>query len=634
MNLRHRGKFIDLAEEAEREEHSRVTSDLVLGKWVIGYLKGDIGLVILAFIFIAISTGLGMVSPYISGAIIDQGFGENPIVDGNYQKLLMYCLILFGIAVSLTVINLLKNFILYRIGYSSVKRIRSETFAKLQGLSMEFFDKQEGGRIISRVTNDCDKINELMSGSIITSLTDFLTVIGVSIFLIVMNWELGLITICVSVPPTILISYIFKVRAREAYRKTRKTIANITSTLSEGINGVKVSQSFTRERENIREFQKVNLEDRKANIRAEAIFAATYPIFNFLSSAVVGFVYLYAGWTIYYSGSTIHLPITPGEAIAFTQYIGMFFNPILNLTMFYNTFQSTMAAAERLYELNQQTASVLEKEDAYVLPRIKGEVKFKDVSFAYVDEQYVLWKFNLHVRPGESIAIVGPTGAGKTTIVNLLARFYEVQKGAITIDGHDIRNVTLESLHSQMGIVLQQPVLFKGTIKENIAYAHPDTSLKRIIKAAKVVNAHDFIKHLPDGYDTDIGESGKRLSVGQKQLISFARAILHNPRILILDEATSSVDPYTELLIKKALTKLLKNRTSFIIAHRLSTVRNADRIIVLQQGKIVEEGTNEELLAKKGEYYNLYQLQFKEQEEQEEKLEDDPSSSSGSESSK
>jgi len=618
MNVHRRGKLVDLAEEEEREKQPRVTSDIVLAKWVLSYLKDNIALVILAIVFIALSTGLGMVSPYISGAIIDQGFGEDPVVDGNYQKLLLYCLILFAIALSLGIINLIKNFILYKMGYSSIKRIRSDTFRKLQSLSMKFFDEQESGRIISRVTNDCDKINELMSGSIITSLTDFVTVVGVSIFLIVMNWELGLITIAVSVPPTILISYIFKVRARQAYRQTRKTIANVTSTLSEGIDGVKVSQSFIRERQNIQEFQRINLENRRANIRAEAIFAITYPILNFLSSAVVGFVYLYAGWTIYYSGSTVHLPISPGEAVAFTQYIGMFFNPILNLTMFYNIFQSTMAATERLYELNHQTSDVLEKPEAYELPRVKGAVKFDNVSFAYVNEQYVLKNFHLDVRAGEMLAIVGPTGAGKTTIVNLLARFYELQEGAITIDGHDIRDVTLNSLHKQMGIVLQNPVLFKGSIKDNIAYGTPDASLKRIIKAAKVVNAHDFIKLLPEGYDFDVGEGGKRLSAGQKQLISFARAILHNPRILILDEATSSVDPYTEILIKNALAKLLKNRTSFIIAHRLSTVRNANRIIVLQKGKIVEEGTNEELLAKKGEYYRLYQLQFKEQEDQEE----------------
>ncbi len=614
MNLQQKRKKIDAIKEPKSEESSRVTSDITLLKWVLGYMKENTGFVVLAIMLIAFSTGLGMVSPYISGAIIDQGFGENPIVDGDYQKLLYYCLILFGIALSLALINLAKNFIYYKIGYYSVKKIRSATFAKLQNLSIAFFDKQETGRIISYVTNDCNKINELLSGSIITSFTDFVTVVGVSIFLIVMNWELGLITIVVSIPPTILIAYIFKIRARRVYRETRKTIANVTSTLSEGIDGVKVSQSFLRERQNIQEFRKVNLEDRKANIKAEAIFSVASPILNFLSSAVVGFIYLYAGWTIYYSGTTVHLPITPGQAIAFTQYVGMLFSPILNLTTFYGTFQSTMAAAERLYALNHQTSDVLEKDNAYSMPKIKGEVNFANVSFAYVNKQYVLQNFSLNIQPGETLAIVGPTGAGKTTIINLLARFYELQEGTITIDGHNIQDVTLHSLHKQMGIVLQNPILFSGSIKDNIAFGHPNASLRAIIKAAKVVNAHDFIKHLPDGYNTNVGEGGKRLSLGQRQLISFARAILHNPRILILDEATSSIDPYTEILIKKALIKVLKNRTSIIIAHRLSTVRNADRIIVLKKGKIIEEGTNEELLAKKGEYFKLYQLQFKEQE--------------------
>ncbi|HUT82308.1 MAG TPA: ABC transporter ATP-binding protein [Candidatus Bathyarchaeia archaeon] len=618
MTTRYRGKYQELAEDAEKGKQPRITSDLVLGKWVIGYLKEFKGLVIVAFILVIISTVIGLISPYISKRILDDALGENPIIiNGDFKLLLILCSILLGIIVLNALIDAFKSITLNKIGYKSVRKIRKDTFAKIQSLSMKYFDTQDTGQIISRVTNDCNKVNELMSGSLINSITDFFTIFGVAVFLIYMNWVLGLITLGVSIPSIIIISYFFNTRARKAYRKTRKTIANVTASLSESIDGVKVSKSFTREKTNIKEFREINLEDRKANLRVEAIFSITYPVYNFLSSVVVGIVYLYTGWTLYRAGITVLLPITIGEAVAFTSYIGMLFGPILNLSMFFNIFQSTMAATERIYELNNTTSDVVEKEDAIKLPRIKGAIRFEDVTFSYVDDEIVLNNFNLDVQPGESIAIVGPTGAGKTTIMNLLARFYEIQKGTITIDGYNIQDVTLNSLHKQMGIVLQNPYLFSGTIKENISYGNPEISENKIINAAKVVNAYEFIKHAPNGFDTDVGEDGKRLSAGQRQLISFARAIINNPRILILDEATSSVDPYTEILIKNALEKILKNRTSFIVAHRLSTIRNADRIIVIKKGEIVEEGNNEELLSLKGEYYKLYQLQFKDQEESE-----------------
>ncbi|NHJ47508.1 MAG: ABC transporter ATP-binding protein, partial [Asgard group archaeon] len=380
------------------------------------------------------------------------------------------------------------------------------------------------------------------------------------------------------------------------------------------ISGVRVSKSFTREKKNIQDFKSVNLENRQANMKAIAVFATTFPLFNFLAAAVVGFVYFYAGFTETFGTTGILKAISIGNAIAFTQYVGNFFRPVLNLTMFYNTFQSTMAATERVYELNHTTSDVVEKVDAYDLPEINGQVKFENVVFAYKDNELILNGFNLDVHPGEAIAIVGPTGSGKTTIVNLLARFYEIQEGTITIDGHNIQDVTLNSLHKQMGIVLQDPYLFSGTIGENIVYNQQDVPIDDVFVSADSVNAHEFIERLPKGYETEVGERGSKLSLGQRQLVSFARALLPNPKILILDEATSSVDPYTELLIKKALDKLLADRTSFIIAHRLSTVRNADRIIVIKDGQIIEEGSNEELLSKKGEYHRLYQLQFKDQE--------------------
>ena len=609
------GHFDSLIEEDEKKERARETSDIKLAKWILSYLKDYKGMVAAALALVVLSSIISLVSPLIIRYIVDGVLGEDYLLfaEDRNKWLLILTLSLLATAVISSIIDIFRIILLYKIGYNTVKKIRTDTFNHLQSLSMKYIDNQETGRLISKVTNDCDKINELMSGGIITSLIDFITLIGVSVVLLVMNWELALWIFTFSIPTTLIISWSFKKRARKAYRKTRKTIANVTANLSESISGVKVSKSFTREGRNIKDFDKVNKENQQANMKAIAVFATTFPLFNFLATAVTGFVYFYAGYTNMFS--SMHVPLTIGTAIAFTSYVNTFFRPILNLTMFYNTFQSTMAATERVYELNHTQSDVVEKDDAYELPEIKGQVKFENVVFGYKKDELVLNGFNLTVQSGETIAIVGPTGAGKTTIINLLARFYEIQEGAIYVDDHNIQEITLESLRKQMGIVLQDPYLFSGSIADNIAYSLGEVPLETIQQAAQAVNADEFIDRMPKGYDASVGERGGKLSLGQRQLISFARALLPNPKILVLDEATSSVDPYTEIIIKRALDKLLTDRTSFIIAHRLSTVRSADRIIVIQDGRIVEEGTNDELLAKKGEYYNLYQLQFKDQEE-------------------
>ncbi len=610
------GHFSALIEDDEEKKRLKVTSDWTLAKWILSFIFGEYkGLAIVALLLVAFSSVLDLVSPLIMKFIIDNVFKNATSTIAELKRLLLILtLALLGTTILTAVVQIFRTILLYKIGYNTVKKIRTDTFRHMQSLSMKFFDNQEAGRLISKVTNDCDKINELVSGGIITSLIDFITLIGISIVLFVLDWRLALWCMFLSIPITLLISYFFKRRARKAYRRTRKTIATVTANLSESISGVKISKSFSREQKNIQEFASINEENRQANMKAIGVFATTFPLFNFLATAVVGFVYFYAGYTTIYGSVGILFAIPLGTAIAFTQYVGNFFRPVLNLTMFYNTFQSTMAATERVYDLNHSNSDVVEKPTAYDMPEIQGKVKFEGVNFSYKEGEPVLEDFNLEVQPGESLAIVGPTGSGKTTIVNLLARFYEIQKGRITIDGHNIQDVTHKSLHRQLGIVLQDPYLFSGTIAENIIFNQKDVSMDEVIETATKVNAHEFISRLPKGYETEVGERGSKLSLGQRQLISFARALLPNPKILILDEATSSVDAYTELLIKKALTKLLSGRTSFIIAHRLSTVRNADRIIVLKDGKIVEEGTNAELLARKGEYYRLYQLQFKNQE--------------------
>ena len=609
------GHFASLIEEDELKERTRETSDIKLGSWILGYLKEYKAMVIIAIFLVIASSLMGLVSPLIIRYIVDGVLGDEYLLfaDDRDKWLVILAFSLLAVAVISSIIDIFRIFLLYKIGYHTVKKIRTDTFNHLQSLSMKYIDNQETGRLISKVTNDCDKINELMSGGIITSLIDFITLIGVSVVLLVMNWELALWVFLFSIPTTLIISWSFRKRARKAYRKTRKTIANVTANLSESISGVKVSKSFTREGKNIKDFDKVNKENQQANMKAIAVFATTFPLFNFLATAVTGFVYYYGGFTLMFN--SMHVPLTIGTALAFTSYVGTFFRPILNLTMFYNTFQSTMAATERVYELNHTQSDVVEKEDAYEIPEIAGQVKFENVVFGYKENELVLNGFDLEVYPGETIAIVGPTGAGKTTIINLLARFYEIQEGAISVDGHNIQDITLESLRKQMGIVLQDPYLFSGTIAENIAYSLKDVPQEAIQTAAQAVSADEFIERMPNGYESTVGERGSKLSLGQRQLVSFARALLPNPKILILDEATSSVDPYTEIIIKRALDKLLTGRTSFIIAHRLSTVRTADRIIVIRDGKIVEEGTNDELLAKRGEYHRLYELQFKDQEE-------------------
>jgi ATP-binding cassette subfamily B protein len=373
--------------------------------------------------------------------------------------------------------------------------------------------------------------------------------------------------------------------------------------------GMRVIQSFTRESDQQQAFGQVNVENLQANLTAARLFAV-FPAGVELISAVGTCVVLWYGGLQVASGA-----ITIGTIVAFMSYLTMFFRPLLQLSVFYTNFQSAMAGAERMFELIDAPIDVDEKNDAVVLGSLKGEISFEDVSFGYDPRFPVLRNITLKVAPNETLAVVGPTGAGKTTLVNLVCRFYDPTSGSIKVDGYDLRDVKLESLHRQIGLVLQEPFLFSGSVKENIRYSKPEASDDAVVEAAKAVGAHDFIERLPEGYDTIIREGATNLSVGQRQLIAFARALLADPRILIMDEATSSVDPYTELLIRRALEKLLKNRTSLIIAHRLSTVRNADRIIVLDEGTIVEEGTHDELIARNGLYARLYRMQFRETEQ-------------------
>lgn len=469
---------------------------------------------------------------------------------------------------------------------------------------MGFYDKRHVGRIMSRVTNDVETLNEFLTSGVEVAIGDIFILVGIVTVMLFMNAWLALMSFMV-IPILLIVTMLLGKRVREAYRLTRKKISGVTANLAESISGMRVVQSFSREMANAQQFDRVNVENFQANIQAARTSALFFPVVDVIGSLGTCLV-LWFGGTSVMNGS-----LTLGVLVAFMAYVTRFFIPIREISMLYNNVQSALAATERITEILDARSEVEEAKDAVELQRIKGEIKFNNVSFGYEPDTFVLKDITLEIRENERIALVGPTGAGKTSLASLAARFYDPQKGSLTVDGYDLRKFSLKSLRSQMGIVLQDPFLFTGSIRENIAYGRPDASEQEIVEAAKTVGAHDFVMNFEQGYDTNVGERGVRLSMGQRQLISFARALLADPRILILDEATSSVDAYTELLIQNAMKKLLEHRTTIIIAHRLSTVRSADKIVVIDAGKIVDTGTHEELMRQKGLYRKLYEMQLK-----------------------
>jgi len=482
--------------------------------------------------------------------------------------------------------------------------LRLDMFRNLQKLSMSFYDKRHVGRIMSRVTNDVETLNEFLTSGVEAAIGDVFILVGIVTVMFFLNIRLALVSLAV-IPVLLIGTILLGGRVREAYRVTRKKISGVTANLAESISGMRVVQSFSREMANAQQFDRVNVENLEANIQAAKVSALFFPLVDVLGSLGTCLVLWFGGSDVM-GGS-----LSVGVLVAFMAYVTRFFMPIREISMLYNNVQSALAATERITEIVDAKPEVKEADDAVPMPKIKGHIKFNDVSFGYEPSNYVLKDINLEIRENERVALVGPTGAGKTSLANLVARFYDAQEGTITVDGYDIRNVSLKSLRSQMGVVLQDSFLFTGSIRENIAYGRPDASEEEIVDAAKAVGAHDFIMNFAQGYDTDVGERGIRLSMGQRQLISFARALLADPRILILDEATSSVDAYTELLIQNAMRRLLEKRTTLIIAHRLSTVRSAGRIVVVDGGRIVDTGTHEELMKRKGLYRKLYEMQLK-----------------------
>lgn len=505
-------------------------------------------------------------------------------------------------------LNVVQFRAMVRVAQSVLLHLRAQILAKLHGLSLDFYDRHEAGDLMSRLTNDTQTINDVFGVGITRVIRMVLGMAGIIAAMVALNWRLALASYTV-LPMILLLTIFFTRRVRRAYREARRTIGEVSAELQENIAGVREVQAFAREDETISEFRAVNARNRAANVRAETLSALYSPALDVLSIVALAIVVGYGGY-LYLRTPPL---VTIGTIVTFSTYVPRFYDPIRELAMLFAQLQSAIAGSERIFDLLEQTPTVADRPDADVLEDVTGRVTYDRVSFRYVADEPVLDEVSAAIEPGQTIALVGPTGAGKTTFANLLLRFYDPQGGRILIDGRDIREVTQASLRAHMGVVPQDTFLFSGTVMENIRYGRLEATDEEVIAAAKTANAHSFIERLPQSYETEVGERGATLSQGNRQLLAIARAVLKAPPILILDEATSSVDTRTERLIQAALDRLMSCCTSIVIAHRLSTIRNADQILVIDEGRIVERGRHDELLAAGGAYSELYMSQFRRQ---------------------
>ncbi len=569
-------------------------------KRVFQYVKPYRGQLAFALFLMLSASALTMLFPMFISEIMD-----TYIPAGNIRAIVTITLISLVIVLYTCVCIRLKIRITSRIGQAIVHQLRSDIFCHLQELPFSYYDDRPHGKIQVRVVNYVNSLSDLLSNGIINTITDMCNLIFILIFMLLLHVRLTLICLC-GLPVLFAVIVFVKRRQRRAWQIQSNKQSNLTAYIAESINGIRVTQSFVRERENTSIFNHLSDSYRSAWMRAVKYNFIMWPCIDSISTVTTAFIYVIGiGWI---SGEIYG--VTVGILIAFTSYISRFWEPINTLASFYNSLLTAIAYLERIFETIDEPVNVKDAEDAVPMPPIDGKVEFEDVCFSYEDGVQILNKVNFAANPGDTYAIVGPTGAGKSTIVNLISRFYNVDSGRILIDGTDISGVTLKSLRKQMGIMMQDSFIFSGTIMDNIRYGNLTATDEEVIAAARTVCAHDFIMEMENGYQTQVNERGSRLSAGQRQLISFARALLENPAILILDEATSSIDTETEILLQKGLNKLLEGRTSFIIAHRLSTIKNANCIMYVDKGNILEAGTHDELLALKGEYYKLFISQY------------------------
>ena len=576
--------------------------DSKLMKRLLGYVKPYKKYVIWAILLNIIVAAIGPVRPYLTMIAID-----DYIVAKDYNGLILISVILFISLILQAVIQFFLTYYTQYMGQKIIYDLRIRIFEHVQKLSLKYFDKTPIGRIVTRVTNDVEALNELFSSGIVMVFSDVFIIFWIFVFMFAMDWSLSLVTLSV-LPVLIYSTFLFRKKVRESYRDVRFYLARLNSYMQEHITGMNVVQTFARERDEIKKFNEINDDHKTAHVHSVFYYAIFFPTVELLSSVAVALIIWYGG------GEVLNGVMTVGVLFAFIQYTEMFFRPIRDLSEKYNIMQTAMASSERIFKLLDNNTIINNPENPKEMNKVKGEIEFKNVWFSYNPEEYVLKDISFKINPSETVAIVGATGAGKTSIINIFTRFYDIDKGKICIDGLNIAELDKRELRKHISIVLQDIYLFSGTIKSNISLGNPDITDEMIIEAAKTVGAHDFISRLPNGYDEEVKEKGATLSVGQKQLISFARALAYNPQILILDEATSSIDTESETLIQHAIEKLLVGRTSIVIAHRLSTIQNADKIIVMHKGEIREIGTHQQLLTQKGIYYKLYQLQYKDQE--------------------
>ncbi len=562
------------------------------------YLLKFKGRIALVFGCMAFGTIVDLINPLLNERAID-----NYIIPGDVAGLIRI-VIIGGVLNFLAVLAIkLRMFMMAKTSNKVIQNLRQELYDHIQGLDLKFFDSRPSGKILARIIGDTNSLKDIIENAVTTLIPNLVTVVAVMIIMFVKNWKLALAALC-TLPFLIAGVFLISIMAEKHWKARRQKSSNMNAFINEDLSGIKIIQSFRAEKETDNTFQQLVWDDRKEFMRAVRWCDGFGSWIDLCWS--IGTMSLYLIGIRFLGIENVSI----GTYIAFGSYVGMFWQPIMNLSNFYNQFVNAASGAERIFEIIDTKATITSPENANKMPEIQGNVDFKNVTFGYDEDVEVLKNVDFSVKAGETIALVGPTGAGKSTIVNLVSRFYDIKDGKITIDNNDIRNVELESLRTQMGIMTQDNYIFSGTIRENIMYGKLDATEEEMLNASRAVHADDFIKDLENGYDTKLTARGGELSNGQRQLVAFARTMLSNPRILILDEATSSIDTKTELLVQKGIANMLKGRTSFVIAHRLSTIQNADRIFVIDKGGIVESGSPSELMEKKGAYYNLRMAQF------------------------
>jgi ABC-type multidrug transport system fused ATPase/permease subunit len=549
---------------------------------------------VLMFVSLILGTAAALAPPPLAKLAIDEG-----ITPGDLTTLTWVVIAFLATALIYWAATYVQTYLVGWVGQRVLQDLRIQLFAHLQTLSIGFYSRRQAGVIISRLTNDVQALDQLVSDGVVTLFGSTLMLVGTAVILLALDLELALLTFLVF-PVLALGSLGFRVVSANAYRLTREKVAAITAYLQESLSGIRVVRTFAQERRHLERFNELNEDNYDANMTTVYLNAAYFPGVELLSAVATAGILLYGGL------QAIDGDVTVGVLVAFIAALNNFFDPIQSLSQLYTTYQAGMAALDKIFELLDEEPDLRDRPGAVELDRIRGEIDFEHVTFAYGDGEPALVDVDLHVPPGQNVALVGATGAGKSTFAKLVARFYDPTEGVVLVDGHDLRDVAARSLRAQMGIVPQEAFLFSGTIGDNIAFGRPGATPEEIEAAARAVHAHEFIAALEHGYDTQIGERGVQLSAGQRQLVAFARALIADPRILVLDEATANVDIHTEGLIEAGLRRLLAGRTAIVIAHRLSTIRTAGRIVVLDHGQIAEQGTHDELLAAEGAYWRLY----------------------------